>query len=180
MNIRNLAYLRSLPFGARLVESLQDLQQGIKNMAMQGNLNPDGQVQDAPPQVNAISVTAGGGVAHVQITDNNAIYRGIQYHVQYATDPGFTAPITQYLGPSRDARIPVGNTPLYYRAFSDYPTGSHSAPVYHGGSTPIAVTASGTSQPAIPKGQGSGTGTPSQISGFGPIPFRGTNPPKRS
>lgn len=178
MSIRNLPYIKSLPtFGVRLGETIDDIVKMVTNIAQQGNHNPTGQDQSPPPQVNKVTVAAGGGIAHVQVTDNNQVYRGIQYHVQYAKDSGFTNPITVHMGPSRDIRIPVGTSPLYYRAFSDYPTGSHSPPVYHG-ATPIAAT--GDAQPDIPQGQGSGTGFPSQISGFGPIPFRGATPPKRS
>lgn len=180
-NIPNLAYLRTLPvFGARLVEALKAIAQQVLNVGQQTNATPHAQNTPAPPQINALSVTAGGGVAHVQIVDNNQVFRGISYHVQYAADPGFSAPITQHMGPSRDIRIPVGTQPLYYRAFSDYPTSAPSTPVYHGGAQPIAVVASGTAQPAIPAGQGSGTGYPNQISGWGTIPFRGAVPPRRT
>jgi hypothetical protein len=180
--IRNLGALRNIPvFGSRLVEALSDIQQQLSNLSVQGNGSLSGTENSPPPQVNAVSVNASGGVAHVQITDSNEnLYRGVRYHVQYATDPGFSAPITHHMGPSRDARIPVGTQPLYYRVFSDYPTSTHSDPVYHGGSNPTAVAAIGTEQPAIPSGAGSGTGTPSQISGYGPVQWRGTNPPKRS
>ena len=181
MSVRNLSYIRTIPvFGPRLYETLSDILTQQSNAAMQTNANPSGGSQAPPPQINALTVTAGAGIAHVQITDNNQMYRGVKYHVQYATEPGFSNPITAHMGPSRDLRIPVGTQPLYYRAFSDYPTSDTSNPVYHGGSTPIAVTASGTDQPPIPTGKGSGTGTPGQISGHGPIPFRGSAPPKRS
>lgn len=180
MRIRNLPFLRSLPFGDRLVESLQDLQTGIKNISQQINAHPDSQTQAPPPQINALKVTASGGVAHVQVIDNNAIYRGIEYHVQYSTDPSFSSPVTAHMGPSRDIRIPVGAGPLYYRAFSDYQTSSPSTPVYHGGQNPLPIAATGTTQPEVPAGQGSGTGMPGQLSGYGPIPFRGNTPPKRS
>jgi len=179
--VRNLSELAQIPgFGHKLVQSLKDLRTLIQNTAQQTNASPAGQESPAPPQINALKVVASGGVAHIQITDDNPIYRGTTYHVQYATDPGFTNPVNHYMGPSRDIRIPVGTQPLYYRAFSDLPTSGVSAPVYHGGAVPVAVAASGGSQPPIPAGQGSGTGTPGQISGHGPIPFRGALPPKRA
>ena len=178
--IRNLSFLRSIPeFGAKLVEALQDITTRVSNVATQTNASPEAAQQAPPPQINALKIVAGGGVAHVQIVDNNSIYRGIQYHVQYATDPAFTSPITEHLGPSRDRRIPVGKRPLYWRAYSDYPTSSHSDPVYHGGNTPQSIAATGTDQPPIPAGQGSGTGYPGQISGHGPVQFRGAIAPKR-
>jgi hypothetical protein len=179
--VRNLPELTTMPsYGHKLVQALKDLRTMIRNVAQQTNAFPVAQEMSAPPQINALSVTASGGVAHVQIIDNNPIYRGTTYHVQYATDPGFSAPCNHYMGPSRDARIPVGTQPLYYRAFSDVPTSGASAPVYHGGAIPRAVAATGSTPPPIPAGQGSGTGFAGQISGHGPIPFRGATPPRRS
>ena len=178
----NVSAVRSQPiWGNYLYLAFQRLQKQLTNLSIQGNASLLGPQNSAPPQVNAVSVTAGGGVAHVQIVDNNQnLYRGVQYHVQYSTDPGFSAPVTHHMGPSRDARIPVGTQPLYYRAYSDYPTSPASAPQYHGGSRAMPVAAIGTEQPPIPSGMGSGTGTASQISGFGPVPWRGSNPPKRN
>ena len=180
-NVRNLPELTTMPtYGHKLVQALKDLRTLIQNVGQQTNATPHAQQTPPPPQVNALKVTAGAGIAHIQITDENAIYRGISYHVQYSTDPGFSAPVTAHLGPSRDLRIPVGTQPLYYRAFSDYPTSAPSPPVYHGGAVPSAVAALGESQPPIPAGQGSGTGFASQISGHGPVPYRGATPPKRA
>ena len=179
-NVRNLPSLNKIPvYGHLLVQALKDLRTMVNNVGQQTNATPSAQDTPPPPQIHAVSVSAGGGVAHVQITDNNAVYRGISYHVQYAPDAGFNSPITVHMGPSRDIRIPVGNHPLHYRAFSDYPTSGPSAPVYHGGAQPIPVAATGTDQPSIPAGQGSGTGQPGQISGHGPIPYRGALPPRR-
>ena len=179
--VRNLPSLNRIPqYGHLLVQSLKDLRGLIQNVGQQTNASPGAQETPPPPQIHALSVTAGGGVAHVQITDNNAIYRGISYHVQYSPDAGFSAPVTVHMGPSRDIRIPVGTQPLHYRAFSDYATSAPSSPVYHGGAQPIPVAAIGADQPPIPSGQGSGTGYASQISGHGPIPYRGALPPRRA
>lgn len=179
--IPNLPYIRAIPkIGARLAETITALQKQIANIGQQTNATPWAQETPAPQPPDAISVNASGGVAHVQITDSGPIYRGTTYHVQYSATPGFESPVNHFMGPSRDVRIPVGTTPLYYRVIKDTPVSGHSAPVYHGGPTPIPVAASGTDQPAIPSGQGSGTGLPGQISGFGPIPYRGTSPPRRA
>ena len=179
----NVQAIRQMPtWGHYAFLAFRNIHKQLANLSIQGNAALDAPQNAAPPQVNGVTVTASGGVAHVQITDNNQnLYRGVQYHVQYApAETKFAAPITYPMGPSRDARIPVGTQLLQYRVFSDYPTSPPSAPVYHGGASPIAVAATGTEQPAIPLGQGSGTGTPSQISGYGPVPWRGNNPPKRS
>jgi hypothetical protein len=178
----NVQALKNVPqWGQFLFNAFRNLQTQLSNSSLQTNANLKASQAAPPPQINALNVVASGGVAHVQITDNNeGLYRGVNYHVQYAlAGTGFKNPVTQPMGPSRDIRIPVGTQPLEYRAFSDYPTSAHSEPVYHGGATPIAVAATGTDQPPIPSGMGSGTGTPSQISGFGPVPWRGVNPPKR-
>ena len=181
MAIRNLAFLRNVPkFGQRLVEAFDDVQSMLNNVSQQTNSSLQGQQQAPPSAPDSISVVAGGGVAHVQFTDSSSFYQGKNYHVMISTNPAFSNPITIHAGPSRDIRIPVGSQPLYYGGFADYPTSPASTVVYHGGSTPIAVTASGVDQPPIPSGQGSGTGFPSQISGYGPVPFRGNTPPKRA
>ena len=180
-DVRNLPALNKMPsYGHLLVQALKDIRGLVRNVAQQTNAMPQGESTPPPQQIHALHVTAGGGIAHVQITDENPVYRGISYHVQYSSDVGFSAPITVYMGPSRDIRIPVGTEPLHYRAFSDYPTSAPSDPVYHGGSQPIPIAAIGTAQPPIPSGQGSGTGYPSQISGHGPIPYRGELPPRRA
>ncbi len=180
-DVRNLPYLNTIPvFGHHLVQALKDLRKLAQNIGQQVNAFPNGQETPPPPQVHAVSVTAGGGIAHVQITDNNDIYRGIAYHVDVSPNTAFSAPVTFPMGPSRDIRIPVGTQPLYYRVFSDYPTSGPSTPVYHGGAIPQAVAATGLAQPPIPSGQGSGTGFAGQISGHGPVPYRGTTPPRRA
>src|ERR1700734_1659119 len=177
----NVQALRQMPtWGKYIFDAFRNIQGQLKNVSIQGS-NLTGPENQPPPQINAVTVTASGGVAHVQIVDNNPnLYRGTQYHVQYATDAAFSAPCNATAGPSRDIRIPVGTQPLYYRVFSDYPTSPSSPAVYHGGSQPVAVAATGSTAPPVPAGQGSGTGTPGQISGFGPIPYRGNTPPRRS
>ena len=173
---------RLINYGEMIKESFDDVQKQLGNLSSQTNASLTNAQNSPPPSPNAVHVVASGGVAHIQITDNNEnLYRGVQYHVQYApAGTNFAAPITYHMGPSRDARIPVGTQLLQYRVFSDYPTSPASAPVYHGGATPIAIAATGTEQPPIPLGMGSGTGTPGEISGFGPVPWRGSSPPRRS
>jgi hypothetical protein len=196
--IRNLSQIREMQvpvqstdqkkptwkgYGKLIVEALQDVQKMLQNVSSQTNANLQG-TQSAPPMPpNALKVTASGGVAHVQIIDNGDFYSGKNYHLQYSPTIGFESPCNHFMGPSRDVRIPVGGTPLYYRVVADYGSVSgQSQAVYHtsGGVQPVAVTASGTDQPPIPAGQGSGTGMPGQISGYGPLPYRGTSPPRRA
>jgi hypothetical protein len=183
--VKNGAALKEMPiYGRWLFQSLQDLAGRIQNIGQQTNASPQGQQSPAPPAVDELRVFAGGGVAHLQAVHNGPIYRGVTYHFHAAalTDPSFSSPVTLYSGPNRDVRIPVGTAPLHYAVTCDYPTSPSSPVTFHtaGGVAPVPVAASGTEQPAMPAGQGSGTGTPGQISGFGPIPYRGNTPPRRA
>lgn len=177
ISVRHLAAIRAAD--PMMYETLTDIINGHDAAATQTNASSNGQTP-TPPRINALTVQAKDGIFHASITDNGQIYRGINYHLQYSTDPQFSAPITVHLGPSRDYRGHIGNQTLYWRAYSDYPTSAHSQPVYHGGAQPLPVAGGGSqSGPTIPAGQGSGTGQPGQISGYGPVPYRGSAPPKR-
>ena len=184
MNIRNLPYLRSLPeFGAKLYEALSDLDRNSDTIAQQTNASP-GQKPYAPPSVTGLNVVAQNGSFHAQITDNNDIYRGINYHLEFDTDPGFSNPHPVDMGSSREHTMFLGNGTFYFRAFSSYSTGPASSPAYHGHSgSPTAVFGGGTvGPPQLLPSQGSGTGGPRQgVSGPGPIPFRSSTgaPPIR-
>jgi hypothetical protein len=177
LSVRNLPQIRlGSATPEQLYEALQDIIRGHDNIAQQTNANPNGTSSPPPPDISSFVVTGADGIYHAQITDNNPVYRGVHYHIQYSTDRHFVAPITVHLGPARDWRANLGNRSIWWRAFSDYGSvSSHSTPIYHGGAAPIAVTAPPSvagNGPAIPPGQGSGTGNAGQISGFGPIPFR--------
>ena len=181
-NVRNLPSLNKIPvYGHLLVQALKDLRTMVNNVGQQTNATPSAQDTPPPPPVNELRVSAGGGVVHLQAVHGNNFYRGITYHFHASPDAGFSNPVTLYSGPNRDVRIPVGTAPLHYAVTCDYPTSAGSPVTYHtaGGSSPVPVAAIGADQPAMPYGQGSGTGTPGQISGHGPIPFRGELPPRR-
>lgn len=182
LKVRNLNQIRSGNYsGQELFECLSDIVASHNTISSQTNASSDGQTP-APPAINALKVVAQDGIYHASITDQNQVYRGVSYHLQYATDAGFSKPTTVHLGPSRDFRAHLGNQNLYFRAFSDYPTSAASSPVYHGGAAPVVVSGGGSiSGPPVPPGQGSGTGEAGQISGYGPVPFRSPTgtPPKR-
>jgi hypothetical protein len=196
--IRNLSQIREMQvpvqstderkpawkgYGKLIVEALSDVQGMLQNLSNQTNASLKASSGSPPLSPDSVHVTASGGVAHVQIVDNGDFFRGKTYHVAVSPTPGFESPCTLYSGPSRDVRIPVGNQSLYYRVVADNGSVSaQSGPIYHtaGGVSPVPVAATGTEQPAIPSGQGSGTGLPGQISGYGPTPYRGTQPPRRS
>ncbi len=185
---KNLSYLRTLStpdmpdLGARLYETLSAMNQQHQNLAMQTTGNSTGTPQ-TPPQVNGVSVTGSGGMLHVAVQDNNEIYRGINYYAVHADNPNFTNPQIVDMGSSRNVSIPVGNQSRYAYVYSAYGNTGPSAPVYHGGATPIAVHAgSFNDAPSFPDSQGSGTG-PAGLghSGPGNVPFRSATgvPPVR-
>lgn len=182
--IRNLEALRQIPvWGNKLVESLQDLQKMAANVASQTNSKLKGAQSSPPPAINALQVDGGAGVYHAYITDNNqSIYRGIEYTLEYSQDPAFSTFHVEHLGPSRDRRLNLGLPgPLYFRGYSGYPTSPASPVVYHGGSQPVGVLANGNAVPALRGGQGSGTNPPNLGGGgYGQFPWRGTTPPRRS
>lgn len=143
-------------------------------------INASNQVQqpDAPPQISALQVTAAGGVFDIAITDNNPVYRGVNYFVEYSTTQSFNQPIVVDLGASRNYRATWGNQTFFFRAYSQYPTSAPSQPVYFGSATsPIAVTGGGVSSGPAPLGSnGSGTAPSSGKdggAGFGKDPYRG-------
>ena len=166
MNIPNLAGI--IARDPQLGEALKAISAAMDTVALQTNANPQGQ-PPKPPQVSSLVVTASDGIFHGQITDNNPVARGITYHLEASSTPNFNQPILLASGPSRDkAGIALGNQKLYFRAFSQYPTGDPSAPVYHGGSpqNPVAVAGGGTlAGPPVLTSKGSGTAPSSGTQG---------------
>jgi hypothetical protein len=172
--IRNLDFLRDLPeFGPRLYEALSDLDGKIETVASQTNTNTQGPPKP-PPAPDAVDVTGRDGYLHVSITDNNTIFRGIEYWVEHADNPHFTNPQVVAMHGARNTTIPVGNQSRYVRVFSSYPFSVRSEPVYYGGLLPISVNGGGSGPgPEFLPSQGSGTGAAGEgLSGPGPIPFR--------
>lgn len=111
----------------------------------------------APEKIQAISVVASNGWFDIAITDLNPTYRGLQYFVEYDTDPAFPRPRVEHLGPSRNKTLSLGNLTLYWRAYSQYRDGKPSEPVTFG-SPPTAVTGGGSTPPTPQASQGSGNG----------------------
>lgn len=173
MNIRNLAAIREKD--PKLYECLTDIISGMNNVAEQTNSNPNGAPQ-SPPAINALKVTAQNGHFSISITDQNpALSRGVEYFYEHADNPHFTNPQIVHIGTSRNATAFLGNVTRYFRAYSSYPWGSPSPPVYHGTQgQPLAVSGGGTNKgPAFLSSQGSGTGAQGQgLSGFGPVQKR--------
>lgn len=181
---RNADFIRNLPgeLGSRLYEALSDLANRNETLSQQVNGNTKGQPA-APPNVAGVSVTGRDGFLHVAVHDPSPVYRGIRYAVEHADNPHFENPIMVPMHDSRNVTIPVGNQTRYVRAYSYYSSSPPSAPVYHGGSQPLAVNGGGSGPgPAFLPSQGSGTGSPGVgLQGPGVAPFRSATgaPPKR-
>ena len=188
--IRNLEAIKSYSpkdyplLGVHIYEALQDMIANQNAMTQQTNANVAGQ-PSPPPAVDGVAVSAQNGHFQVAIQDSNEFYRGLTYHVEHADNPNFTNSQTEYLGPSRNANLYLGNVTRYFKVYSSYDSSAVSTPVYHGSATaPIAVTGGGGDPgPSFLASQGSGTGTPGQTaSGYGPVAFRSTTgkPPVRA
>ena len=179
--IRNLNFLRSLPadlpiqdLGVRLYEALSDIQHQQQAVTQQTNSNPVGN-PDPPPAIDGLTVTGQNGHFHLQVQHNADFYRGVQYHAEYADNPGFQNPRPISMGDSREHTIFLGNGTYYWRAFAAYPSSPAGPAAYHGGAhSPQPVSGGGSiGSPAFLPPQGSGTGAPGEgLSGPGPIPFR--------
>jgi hypothetical protein len=167
LTIRNLEEIRK--DNPKLAEALDDIIKGVSD-----NTQPP----TAPPQVSALQVTASGGIFDIAVTDNNPVYRGVNYFVEYSSQPSFAQPHVIDLGASRNYRATFGNQTLYFRAYSQYPSSPPSAPVYYGTATkPNAVLGGGaTLGPSPLPSQGSGTAPTNGTdggAGFGKQPYRG-------
>lgn len=143
----------------RLAEALDDILARLNTVAEQTNANPTG-APPVPPQIGSLNVTAAGGVVHAQITDGAPVQRGVVYHFESSTTPNFAQPTLLQSGPSRDFRAALGSQTLYFRAYSQYPTGGPSAPVWHG--------TNGAPAPVSPGGAPSAEWLPSKGSGTAP------------
>ena len=184
--VRNRDYLRAKD--VRQAEMVDDIINGLNRLEAQVSGNVNGQ-PPVPPPVHAVQVSGRDGYLHVAITDNNGIqgqggiYRGLEYYVDHADNPGFANAVTEHLGPRRNVTIPVGSQTRYVRAYSAYQFGSPSQPVVHGGNQPIGTVGGGSGPgPLFLPSQGSGTGAPGVgAQGPGATPFRSTNgkPPIR-
>lgn len=187
ITLRNLQVIKARD--RELGEALEDLQKGLNTVSQAVVVDPSGALA-TPPPINSLNVTGQDGIFHALITDNNAIYRPINYFLEYSQDAGFNNSHTISLGPSRSHRISIGNQSLHWRGYSQYVLGGPpSKPVNQGtglNATPVTAAYSNAnlaiSGPSIPISTGSGTNTaPSGGVGGGKVPFTKTSnglPPK--
>lgn len=190
VSFRNLAWLRNVKlgkeypnFGQKLYEALTDSQSAHNQLEGQTNGNLSGQSQP-PPALSAVRVSGGNGLFHVSLDHNADFYRGVRYHVEYATDPHFSNPFPLPMHEAREWRGNLGQQKLYFRASASYGiSGPNTQWTYFGGATPQLVDGTGTTEPPLPaQSQGSGTGYPGQgLQGSGQTQFRSRSgqPPTR-
>jgi hypothetical protein len=180
----NLDWVRTLrldghpEFGSNLFKLLSSYRDNLNVLEQQTNSSLNGPTT-APPNLQSVTVTPTDVGHHISINHGAAFYRGLYYHIESADNPHFTNPFPEYSGPAREINLATGRKSLYFQAFASYQNSSNTPIVFHGGQNPQAVLG-GT---AVARGtsQGSGTGLPGEgRSGFGTVPYRGTNPPKRS
>jgi hypothetical protein len=151
-----LPQLKSVESGdPKLYTALKSIVDAVNNLGRGTGVDPSGGI--VPPNAPAaISVTAADGIFDIAITDNSPLVRGINYFLESDASPGFTQPHVYPLGPSRNARLTLGNLTLYWRAYSQY-AGSDPSPLTTFGNPPTAVVGGGSSGPAQQPSQGSGT-----------------------
>jgi hypothetical protein len=186
--VRNLSWLRKLSidnvpgFGARLHEMFNDVINGVGVLEQQTNGNCSSH-PTAPPPLQGMTVQPHEHGFDVSIQHEGEFYRGVRYYVSYADNPHFAGARTFPMHDSRNAVLPLGSRTLYFQAHAAYAWSGPTAPVFHGGSVPVAVTG-GTGAPvALLPSQGCGTtraGEPP--AGPGVAAFRSSNgaPPVRS
>ncbi len=150
-----------------LYEALKKIAGAINGLNQRIGVDPTGAVA-SPPAIAKLAVTAADGIFDVAITDApTTLKHGIWYFLEYDTSPAFPMPRVIFLGPTRNARLQLGNQTLYWRAYSQY-FSSPPSPAVTFGSPPTAVTGGGSSGPTPQPSQGSGTAPPDQGgSGFG-------------
>jgi hypothetical protein len=176
--VRSLKLEGHPEMGANLHRLLRSFRDDLNTLEQQGNFNLNG-TPAAPPNIQNVTVTPTSVGHHISINHGEAFYQGLYYHVESADNPHFTNPFPAYSGPAREIDLATGNQTLYFQAFASYQNSGNTPVVYHGGQTPQPVTGGKN----VPRGtsQGGGTGRPGEgRSGFGPVPWRGLNPPVRN
>lgn len=143
----------------------------INTLGQSAGHSPTGHLE-APPQIGSLTVKASGGNVHAVINDPSKITRPIEYWLEHTTDANLVNWHPAHLMGSRESFLSLpgltdagGAQPWFFRAYSQYPGGPPSAPVYFGGQSPSAVTVGGTVQltPLAP----TGSGTASTLGGQG-------------
>lgn len=144
---------------------LQNLFDGVDGIGNQIGVVGKGKLQPPDP-IKAINVSAGTDHVHVTLHDPSSVRKGVQYFVEWATNPTFAGAHVEDLGSSRGRVIGLpakdqGNNPItyYFRATSQYHGSDAQANhiVFGGKFTPTGVTLTGSSKLTLLSSQGSGT-----------------------
>ena len=133
--------------------ALRAVEQAINNHSDQGNLEPSASSIAPPQPISNMRVVASGGIHDIQITDNSPAYAGIRYVAEYSQTSDFANYHRIDLGISQNHRANLGVGQFYWRARSYYHPSAPSAPVYHGGATPLAAGSGAYAGPAMQQGQ---------------------------
>lgn len=160
--------------------ALESLQDSVNHLGIVTGNDPTGMIEDAPTPPRAMQVSAGGGLAHVTLTDTSARSRALHYFLEFDNDPSFPQPHLVHLGAAREALLPLPGTDsngnklnYYFRSYSMLPGSARAseAAVFGGQANPTAVNVGGAAALTLQAAPGSGTASPSGRQGgqgFGP------------
>jgi hypothetical protein len=148
---------------------------GVNHLSTHIGADPVGN-HPTPSAIQGITVKTTGELAHIALTDNNPVNKGVHYFLEYDTDPSFPQPHVVHMGTSRSvppitlpAKDDGGNAVNYYvRAYPQMP-GSEPGPVtVYGGASPTAISPTGATQLTLAPSTGSGTAAANgQQGGYG-------------
>jgi hypothetical protein len=136
----------------------------IQTTAANAAVSSDSQIS-APDPPESVNVSTAGEMMQITVDHSAPLQKGAHYIYTVATNPqGANAQIEAKPASRAPFHITLptknslGSDHQYYVGVQvQYPGSQPSAPVYYGGSTPKAVTMSGTTQMDIMPGTGSGT-----------------------
>lgn len=169
----------------------QQVEEAINNMGNHIAVDPVGK-PSPPSAIQNLDVKVVGEFAHATIQDNNPVRKGINYFLEYDTDPSFPQPRVMHLGTSRTPppiHLPAlddsaAAQKYYMRAYGQL-QGSDPGPMlaFGGNNAPAPIAPSGTTQLTLPASTGSGTAAADGRQGgkgFGVVQTRQPIGPKRS
>jgi len=152
--------------GRYLAIALRGMQSGVNSLGENLAADPTNNTMPAPPPIQRITVKSdGSGNVHAVIDDSSQIKRGINYFVEYSTDPSFKQPHVVHLNASRTmspipqpAKDDNGDPQVFhFRGYSQYRGGDPGQKVVFGGNTPTPVDPGGSAQATLLPSTGSGT-----------------------
>lgn len=152
--------------GRYLQQALTKIQSSVNTLGSTLAVDPNGTNNPKPDPIQNLTVKASNGFYHAVISDSNQIQKGLNYFVEYDTDPNFTQPHVVHLGASRQmspVQLPskaddgTTPTPWHFRGYSQYRGGDPGDPVNFGGKTPTPVSGGGSLSMTLIPSTGSGT-----------------------